>query len=284
MTSMRYSAFLVLGLALAGALCGSASAALVVADFNDLNTGVLQGQGGGTGLVGTWESGSSRLFLASGDLTSSKYSLTQSGNPRKVYGDYSAGRQNNRALTTPLAGEVWFSFLGVNGASAHRSGITFNTSGYDTNKRGQLLLLDDDVRFNLVDGATPGQYVQADNVLTLGQTSLFVGRLMVGAGNDALTLWVDPDLVSDPDISHHTPALSTSSFDFGSTIGRVGVLSYYNATGPVGGEVDNLRLSDDADAYFLVTGAVVAEVPEPASLALLALAGTGLARYVRRRK
>jgi len=262
---------------------GPAAAGLVVADFNDLSTGNLNGQAGGTGLSGAWDSTTGTILVGSGDLSSSLYNIVQSGTPQSIYGTHSDGRQQNRALSTPLSGEVWFSFLARNDGSGDRSGITFDNSGYTTNNKGQLLLLDENIRFNLVNGPSAGQYVQVNNVLTYGQTALLVGQLIVGSGNDSLKLWVNPDLAGDPfALESLTPVLSTTAFDFGDDVTRIGVLSYYwSAGGPTGGLVDNFRLSDEWNAFSQVTGA---DIPEPLTLALLGFASAGIARYVRRRR
>jgi len=261
---------------------GPATAGLVVADFNDVSVGNLRNKAGGTGLSGTWNAGTDYIFVGSGDLSSPLYNITQGGTPQSVYGTYTGGRQQIRSLATPASGDIWFSFLARNDQAGDRSGVTFNNPDYNTNKKGQILLLDDDVRFNLVDGASAGQYIQADNVLAYGQTALIVGQLVVGPGNDSLKLWLNPDLAGDPfAVESLTPVLSTIAFDLGGDVNRIGVLSYYTSNQSPGGLVDNFRLSDEWNAYSQVTGA---DVPEPLTLALLGFASAGIARYVRRRR
>ncbi len=234
---------------------GVASAALVVADFNDLALGNLNGQAGGTGFTGNWDAGTGTISVTGGDLTSALYNVPQTGTPQSIHGTYSGGRQQNLALAAPMAGEIWFSFLANNAESGDRSGVTLDNTGWQTNQKGQILLLGDDLRFNVATGVGAADFVQTNDVLTIGQTALVVGKLTVQAGNDSLELWVDPDLASDSDIANHTPALSTSAFDVGADLARIGALSYYYSAGaPTGGVVDNVRFSDTATAFEDVTG------------------------------
>ncbi|NQT40442.1 MAG: hypothetical protein HQ581_23310, partial [Planctomycetes bacterium] len=253
---MRMRIPLILGLCACLAACASvAGAALVVADFNDLAPGSLDGQAGGTGFTGNWDAGTGTISVIGGDLTSALYNVPQTGTPQSIGGTHSQGRQQNRALATPMVGEIWFSFLANNADSGDRSGVTLDNTAWQTNQKGQILLLGDDLRFNLATGADTDDYIQTNDVLTLGQTALVVGKLTVQGGNDSLELWVEPDLAGDSDIANHTPALSTTAFDLGADLTRVGALSYYYGAGaPTGGTVDNVRFSDTTTAFEDVTG------------------------------
>jgi len=101
--------------------------------------------------------------------------------------------------------------------------------------------------------------------MTASATSLVLFRIdFSAAGNDTLSLWVDPD------VNNLGTAATVSSENWlgASGITSVSVFSY-NGLRPL---VDNVRLSDDADAFAQVTG-----VPEPSSAALIALASVAFA-------
>jgi len=224
-------------------LCGGAQAGLVQADFNDLNTGVLMNQGGGVGMTGTWGN-TGTIDVISGDLSSPLYTLTQSGTPQSVQGDWSQPRQSTRAVATPMSGDVWFSFLVNQPAAAARGGISINQNNY-TYGNPRLGAADTQLFLELPDGMhwIGGQF-------TYGNTALVVGQMQIGAGNDTIQVWVNPDLVAQPDITAHELAYYNAGTNFASSITRIGVASYSGA----GGVVDNVVFSDTPTAYQDVTG------------------------------
>jgi len=232
------------------------SAALVIADYNDLSLGVQQGQSGGTGFSSAW-GGTGTIDVISGDLTApagTGYALVQSGPGRSIMGDHSAARQNTRALTSALTGDtVWFSFLVENQVQSgttngSRGGISFNQSGYSPGPpRVQT------VGSSLwVNGSTV-----ATNQFTAGQTALVLGRVTVDdapGGPDAWDVWVDPDVSNGPG-GLGTPTASTFQDHIGAAgITRLGNVSYYYGSGTQGAKVDMVSLSDGPDAFADVTG------------------------------
>ncbi len=125
------------------------------------------------------------------------------------------------------------------------------------------------------------------NAYATGSTHLILGMWTVGAGNDQLDVWVDPNLSANVTLAQlGTPVFSANSANLGAEILRVGVLGH--GTGTVKANLDALYVSNTAgqssqgqsQAFYEVTG--VHLVPEPATTALLVL---GLAaRIIRRRR
>jgi len=230
-------------------LCGGAQAGLVQADFNDLNLGVLQTQAGGVGMTGTWGN-TGTIDVVSGDLSSTLYTLTQSGTPQSVQGDYSQPRQSTRAVATPMSGDVWFSYLVNQPAAAARGGISINQNNY-TYGNPRLGAADTDLFLELPDGMH-----WIDGQFTHGNTALVVGQMQIGAGNDTIQVWVNPDLVAQPDITAYEPAYYNAGTNFASSVTRIGVASYRygGPAGSTGGTVDNVIFSDTSTAYQDVTG------------------------------
>lgn len=256
----------------------SAVAAPMVADFNDFTLGSPNGQFGGTGFDDdeAWL-GSARVQVVAGDLSSDKYTLSQSGDGRSIQGDFNSPRHTTRTLATPLSGQVWFSFLVNLPQDNSRGGIVFNPTNPNgsTNPYSVFLLGPQTLRATV--GASSGDNRDAAVAATVGETVLIVGMLDTDAGT--LTAWFDPDLVANPDITSLTADLSESLSVPLDSITRVGPMSWSTSNPGEGALVDHLRVSNSSTAYFDVTGAQVAAVPEPASLALL---GVGLALFLGR--
>ncbi len=237
--------------------------AAVMFDANDLGTtSNMSGQGGGTGLSGSWGGGTGTIRVVGMDLTYPGYNVTQEGNSRAVQGDYTQFKNLNRALTTPLDGEVWFSYLVQNpvGEDA-KGGLAFNltdSTDYDA-ATFQVVANGTGLQIRLPNG-TGTTDVTVPNQFTDGQTSLVVGRLNIGAGaNDTIEVWVDPDPVNG---TTQGPAYSGTG-DFGDSISRLGIVSYatnaeWSSSSPAeGGIVDAIRMDNSA---YAVIGAASAEV------------------------
>ncbi|MCA9190076.1 MAG: cadherin-like domain-containing protein, partial [Planctomycetales bacterium] len=99
------------------------------------------------------------------------------------------------------------------------------------------------------------------NVLTpigniSGQTTLVLGQMIVGVGADTINVWINPDLVANPDPG--VPTYTNSANDFADTIHRVAVVSYSNggANGDPGGIIDAVLV---ADKFEDVTGILQAD-------------------------
>jgi len=249
MATMRILRLSLPALLTAVVLCGGAQAGLVQADFNDLNLGVLQTQAGGVGMTGTWGN-TGTIDVIGGDLSSPLYTLTQSGTPQSVQGDYGQPRQSTRAVATPMSGDVWFSYLVNIPNDVGRGGISVNQNNY-TYGNPRLGAADTRLFLELPDGMhwIEGQF-------TAGATALVVGQMQIGAGNDTIQVWVNPDLVAQPDITAYEPAYYNASTNFASSVSRIGVASYRygGPSGSKGGTVDNVVFSDTPTAYQDVTG------------------------------
>jgi len=253
-----------------------ASAALVRADFNDLSAGSLLDQGGGTGLAGTW-AGSATLEVVANDLTApaaTHFALTQSGTAQMLRGSYDAPRVNNRNLSTPLNGTVWFSFLAQPTSSVTRVGIDVNpTVGSYSPSGARLLAIGTALR---VLGSVPDTWFS--NQFTVGQTSLVLGRIEIDkvGSTDRLSLWVDPDLMnlSEDDALH-----PSSDTNWLSSVSALGIESYRSG-GASGDEgiIDLISLADGPSAFQHVTG-----IPEPSTFVIWALGVLGLIGWRRRR-
>lgn len=282
----RYVSFCCLVLVI-GILANTASAALIVADFNDIASGSINGKAGGTGLAGTW-SGSAGGNVVAGNLTSSLYNVPQTSGTAQHYQSVNATglRQNYRSPTTSPSGEVWFSFLAQVDASANRAGMSLNApTGTPFDNPGTVYAFLNGTTLNYSFGSGTAGSVVTTNAL--GSTALIVGRMNIvgGGGLDSISLWVNPDLVANPNIFAYMPVYSSSSVNYLDTISTLGlVAARSDAAGPTGsGNVDNVRFSDGggnaAQAYLDVTGTVI---PEPSTLGLAALSVIGLLLSQRR--
>ncbi len=228
----------------------AAHAGLVTADFNDLSVGPLKGQAGGAGFTGTWY-GSSDPDVENGDLAYAGYYITQTGTPQRVDGaSNDADRQDARDLATAQSGEIWFSVLVNVRTGGKFAGLTFNTYGnsYDPITTGlRVLITTNELQVGFNGGAADtgsGSYA-ADT------THLILGQLNVGAGSDAVSIWIDPALpaVGSPS-ALPAAAYANSSVDFAGSITNVGVA----ATGSGSNRVDSVRVSDTPSAFYDVTG------------------------------
>ena len=258
-------------------LIHAASGAVVVADFNDLTTGNLQNQTGGSGLGGSWGD-TGTINVVNSDLTApsaTNYAISQSGNARSVLGGHTEYRQSSRPLAAAMTGTVWFSFLANNADLTSVSGITFNVTGY-TSGTPRIGLTGDTFYAGL------NTYTTTSATVTLGQTALILGRLGIDSvGNETLEVWLNPD-VAGGIAGLGAPAASfneeTSSINGG--VSRIAIAAYRNATGS-GGQMDSILLgnaTDENQAFADVSGVLI---PEPSAL-VLAMAGTGL--LLRRRR
>lgn len=257
---------------------GKASAA---ADFNDLSNlpANLRFSSTGSGFTGTWD-GTGTENVVAGDLIYSGggYAIDQSGaEAGKVQGNYNAPRQNTRGLAAAMDGEVWFSLLLNNPNATARAGLSLNPQTNADPAQGpveQLIVLSGNTLTFQLEGVTLATSAES---LALGQTHLVLGKLTAGAGLDSLSIWADPN-----DLTNLGPAdLLVTDQDLLDALTGIGLYTY-NSSGPAfgaaGGFLDALRISNQADAFQQVTG-----VPEP-SIAAVLLSGLLLTRRRRDRR
>lgn len=275
---------LLLASALAAVLALRTEAAVVTADFNDLTAGALNGKAGGTGWTGTW-SGSAIGAVAAGDLTSSLYAITQSGTGEHIQNGNTTGlRQNFRIPTTALTGEVWFSYLARTTATTTGAGMSFNASTLTPfQDPGNAFL--QFVGTSLIYRFGQASDQTLTNQVTINSTALVVGQMILNGGGaaDTIKLWVNPNLIADPNIFDYTPVISSSALNFADSITTIGAIMHNNtgSSTTITGQLDVIRLSDGggnaATAYLDVTG-----VPEPSAAALVGM-GVALFGMARRR-
>ncbi|MCF7847755.1 MAG: PEP-CTERM sorting domain-containing protein [Kiritimatiellales bacterium] len=270
-------------------LCGVASAALVVADFNDLSTGDLNGQGGGSGFSGNY-TGATNTQVIAGNLTSSLYDVSQSGTAQSIKSTTfvgAAGGQIQRDLDSAMGGTIWISMLGENEIVQGRGGFSLNpTTGNTTANAFNVLFFNSNASTADVRLRAGSTTLASDNALSwsMGSTGLFLLRIQVSVGgNETLDFWLNPNVSaysSETDfLANVTPTLTHNATDLFDSVSSVGVFSYTSgATVSDGATLDNFRMSNDSvDAFKDVTG-----IPEPATIGMLGL-GVLLALALRRR-
>ncbi len=274
-------------LAASALLTTTALGALVLDDFTYTpdNTGLVP-KSGGSGWDGSWggSGNTSRVLIdADANLTyaGGGYDVPQIGSGRS-YGDFNGFRGVNRNIDTNLVGTVWFSALVENVNDGGHAGIQFN------NPRNSNL---DYIRGNFDAGLNGSDQLEvrwggsnftSSSTYTLGDTHLILGRILVGAGNDSMDVWVDPANLA----TLGTPVLSLSGADMGADVFRAGVFSYgsSNTVRVPNGYVDALRMSDgdgnNAQALYQVSGFI----PEPSTFLVWSLlVGLGIGLRWRRK-
>lgn len=255
------------------AACQSVSAVVISADFNDLNSGDLQTQAGGTGWSGTWGN-TSALDVVGGDLVApaaTGYSLTQGGTAQSVENTSAFGtRISTRELGTEMDGEIWFSVL-MRTTAGNRTGLSFNYNG--SSFAGPRLV------FTGADAAwTPasGTSGSATGVVPTAETFLVLGRLTVVAGttnNDSLMVWVNPPLTTNGTLNPDNAIFSLTGTEintatYSTGLDRVGLIS-----AAAGSLLDMVYFSDNGGSTAIqdVTGVGgITVVPEPAAFLLTA--------------
>ncbi len=222
-------------------------------DFNDLSGGVLAGQYGGAGMADAEAWGNSdTLLVIDGDLSAppaTQFGLTQAGAARSVQGTSGAAVQSTRGLANPLGGVVWFSLLIQQPDSASRAGLSFNADSTSSAIVPRVVAAGASL---FIDYGDDEDDVWVGNAVPIGQPVLIVGRIeldLIDESLDRLSVWIDPDVTvpGPPD------AVVDSTDAFGSTIDRIGLISYH-WSGTIGGIVDLVTVANGPTAYTAVTG------------------------------
>jgi hypothetical protein len=208
-----------------------------------------------------------------GDLSApagTGYALTQTvvTAARTVTGNQGTARRQNRD-TGGLTGDIWLSWLMAPSADG-RLGLNLNGAVKGFNGADNVRVIAVGSSFNVYGPGTNSQ----TGVFTAGETSLILGLLQMDAsGNDdRLRLWVNPNVgLGEADVLANQATVHDLVLDdaiMGSSLDTVGIVAYSATSNP--GYLDSLHISNDADGFTQVTGVAV---PEPTSLALLALGG-----------
>ena len=259
-----------------------------------LGSAASSGFPNGTG----WESGSGNVRYESSVTApwagDTDYILVPSGN--NAGGSmFSASLSSNgrrgmqKDLGTSLTGTFWLSallrsevnlttvgtFLAFENGAASFSAV--DGQGFGLRGDGQLIT---------TSGGASGVTAQTAN-FDFNVWYLFVAKIALNAtpgGADSLDLWVFDNASSFglTEASLGTAALSTSSIQFGDSIGDVWFGTYMGNT-QAGGSLDNLRISNlgtDSGVYEVLQGAVI---PEPGTLALVGLSLAASVLFRRRR-
>lgn len=265
-------------------ICGVVHAANSFADFGDVASGSIIAKTGGVGWTGSW-SGSGSGFVVANNLTSSLYAAPQSGAARHFQNTNATGlRLNYRVPTFAFAGTIWFSFLMMAEEIGDRAGLALNApTEIPFGNPGAAYTYLNGTTLNFSFGA--GTAGSVEFAVPTGQTALIVGRINLNGGaggEDPTSVWLNPNLIANPDINSFTPFYTNASVDWLGQITSVGAIAARADDAAVGaGNLDNIRISDGSGnanlAYAQVTG-----VPETSTTALLGI--SALAFALRRRE
>jgi hypothetical protein len=261
-------------------------------DFNGSTTGAITGQSGGTGWNGSWTNTSAYSNVLEGNLTSSKYNVTQTGSTLQYVrvgydevndkgpGGTDAGTNVYRNFADPLtSGTRWFSYLVQPGDGYSRVGLGLNETGTyaSTNRILMIGQVAGDARTNdrlLVQLSGVAAYNNT-NVGSYGAAYLVLGEVTVNYSgtNDRLRLWFDPDLTAVTSSSQlSTAAVDSSASNFlGDSWSSVSVTGYTSY-----GYLDNLRFGTFSE--------VAVATPEPGTIVLLGSGLIGLLAYAWRKR
>jgi hypothetical protein len=246
-------------------LCGATGsfAAEVTADFNDMNPGAMRvgdGQPANTGtgfLDAYWDANTGVQVVAAGDLTSAVpgYAVAQGGAAQKFGPAATIAanlRQQARTVQTLAGSSIWFSYLMSKPTAAGRAGLGFNQGAFEIPGDPRLVWVNDTVDFraaNVVVGTTP--------LLSTASTVLVIGRIQPNAGaggEDHISIWVNPaDVSSFASMGAPSISVTTSNWISGDTIRDIHP-QCYGASGASAPYLDSIRLSNEGDAFFFVTG------------------------------
>jgi len=250
-------------------VAGTSNAALVVTDLNTggTDTGFAPG-----GSPNGWQGSGNVFITAASDLTYANYFISQSGTPGNVYACNTAhnDRMDSRNLAASMSGDIWFTALVNVPAGAGFAGLSFDSDLYVSGAARyshqlselRVVLTSSALIVDMDGGAPPTATGTETGTFAAGTTHLILGHLNVGAGNDTIEVWIDPDLraVSGPGDLPGANFTSTT-VDFMDSIARIGVPLSWNASASP--HIDAIRLSDTASAFEDVTGVTGADTTEP---------------------
>ena len=242
----------------------------------------LAGQNGGTGFSGAWAPGS-----LSSDGSNSYYTQgtslggsTSAGGRVASLANYSLGNQLSRTLSQSLGGTdqtVYISVL-LRPDGTLNEGSSGGFFGLNLNASTTTASTDNDVFIGKTSGSNYGIEDRGGNnshltstAAAIGVSTLLVVRADLAAnGNDKFTLYVNPTATSQ----------GPATVKYDSNVGTISSLSIYG-TGAF--SLDELRIGTTL-ADVVPAGTTIGAVPEPASIAMLSIAGLGVAALARARR
>lgn len=199
----------------------------------------LVGQAGGSGFSGSWQAATGSATLPTGSLPytdSSGLSLESAGNN----GVASPSSRLHRPLANARGADgstTYVSFIADPSNNVHFWGVEFwNGTAGDGNR---VLQIGNELGFGVrVRNGTNKFFPQTD-----ANPHFFVVKIQHFAGNDAVSVWIDPPLASEPSLPDlsFTPAESSGSLAFD----RIGFSDYVTTSAPA---VDELRIGNDWSA------------------------------------
>lgn len=278
----------ILAVAAAVLFAGAAAhGALIAEETFDYSTGTLQDKNGGTGWGGAWGKIDDNL---SGDVTSpgmTHPSLIDTGtNKASINATSDDNARPQRDFASGIAADgVWVSFIGqMNDKLGRASVIQFSdTIGNAIAKIGRPNDNTGDGNWGITEASLnePGELVEAvdesgDGLSTT--TKALVVANFTQSGNDwTLDLYLNPDSSGPSSATHSGTRTFTDSNvtgDLGNVVFFVGGDNTSLAEGPSEFDFDDLRVGESFSDVVVI--------PEPTTLALLALGG--VAALLRRRR